>query len=154
MTKNILNAHVHRLHKGVLETYGPGDEAPDWVTNAALFTTSDTATDDDGDTTAAAGDTTPPATEGDGLDELTGKALAELAETEGIAKTGSKKVLIERIRGHRAASAGIALTTVAEDTGLLNDRDVLVARAIELGFDDVDDNTSEVELQALIDSKE
>ncbi len=154
MTKNILNAHVHRLHKGVLETYGPGDEAPDWVTNAALFTDPDAATDDGDDTTAAAGGKTPPVTEGDGLDDLTAKKLAALAEAEGIAKTGSKTVLIERIRGHRAAAAGIELTPVVEDTGLVNDRDVLVARAIELGFDDVDDNTSEVELQALIDSKE
>ncbi len=154
MTKNILNAHVHRLHKGVLETYGPGDEAPDWVTNAALFTTPNAANEDGEDTTPPEGGAaTTPVVEGDGLDDLTGKQLAELAEAEGIAKTGSKKVLIDRIRGHRAASAGIELTPVVEDTGLGNDREVLVARAIELGFD-VDDNTSEVELQALIDSKE
>lgn len=147
MTKKILNAHVHRLHKGVLETYGPGDKAPDWVTNAALFTVAANEVSDDTTPTA-------PAADGDGLDDLSGKELANIADGEGIAKTGSKKVLIDRIRGHRAAAAGIALTPVAEETGLGNDRDVLVARALELGFDDVDDNTSEVELQALIDSKE
>lgn len=168
MTKNILNAHVHRLHKGVLETYGPGDEAPDWVTNTDLFV-SDSSLEvivagainasklDVGRidvSKIAANAITVHEITGDGLDDLTGKQLADVAETEGIAKTGSKKVLIERIRGHRAASAGIALAPVAEETGLVNDRDVLVARALELGFDDVDDNTSEVELQALIDSKE
>lgn len=146
MTKNILNGHVSRLHKGVLETYGPGDEAPEWVTNTALFTTADTA-EEDGD------DSSEPATDGDGLDDKTGKELADLAEAEGIAKSGSKQVLIDRIRGHRAASSDIALKPVAEDEGLVNDREVLVARAVELGFE-VDDNTSEVELQALIDSKE
>jgi hypothetical protein len=145
MTNKILTAHVHRLHKGVLETYGPGDVAPDWVTNPALFDASaeDNAPEESDDTPS----------DGDGLDDMTGKDLAKLAGDEGIATSGSKQVLIDRIRGHRAAGKSIEPAAVAEDTGLVNDREVLVARATELGFE-VDENTSEVELQALIDSKE
>lgn len=149
MTKNILTAHVHRLHKGVLESHRPGDVAPEWVTNPALFATSDVADDVANDDTADVSTETT----GDGLDDMTGKELADLAGREGIAKSGSKGVLIDRIRAHREAAAGIELAPAAGDPELINDREVLVARATELGFE-INEYTSEVELQALIDSKE
>lgn len=142
--KMILTGHVHRLHNGVLESHGPGDVAPDWVTNPDILTDAASDKDEPQSTPAPTAPSTPaePVSDGDGLDDLKGDELKNIAGDLGIAKSGSKPELIARIRAKRE-----------EESEETTDRDALVAKAKELGFD-VDDNLSEVELQALIDSKE
>lgn len=144
--KKILTAHVHRLNGGVLESYAPGQPAPDWVTNPDLL--ADAAEH----TPPPAPAPTPPEPTGsteeldavDGLDDLKGDELKQIAEDLEIAKSGSKPELIARIRAKRAELAADA------GAGADGDRDSLIEQAKALGIE-VDENQSDVELQALID---
>lgn len=138
-TKNILTGHVHRLVDGVLESHAPGEPAPDWVTNTELIGVADTTPADTADT-----GTTPGVDDGDGLDALSGTELKEVAGELDVAKSGSKADLIARIRAKRAAGADNHDDDAA-------DRDSLIEQAKALGIE-VDENQSEVELQALIDA--
>lgn len=127
----ILTGYVHRLEDGIVKTYGPGDVAPDWVTNPDLIASVDAAAPVEDDS---------PEPEGDGLDSLGIKELREAAAAAGIAKSGSKADIIARLRAQEP--------DVEDDT----DHGSLIERAKSLGID-VDDNMSEVELQALIDAE-
>lgn len=145
--KNILTGWVHRLEDGVLKSYGPGDVAPDWVTNPKILTT-DAAVKSD-DTTPASTDTTPapptgtaPAATGDDLDGLAGKELKVIAGELGVAKNGSLDAIRDRIRAKRAESV--------EEPDADADHEALVEMAKTLGIE-VDDAMSDVELQVLIE---
>lgn len=146
----ILTGHVHRLHDGVLETYYPGQPAPDWVTNPDLLADAAEHAPSAAPVTAPAAPAAPAAPSGapaaadagDGLDDLKGDALKDIAKELGIATSGSKPELVNRIRAKRAEAE-------ASDSAA-GDRDSLVEQAKALGIE-VDENLSEVELQALIE---
>ena len=150
--KRILTGHVARVVAGVLVTAGPGDAAPDWVTNPALIAASES------EPTPPAGETPPagtPAsktktadettTEKDDLSDLGIAALRELAEAAGVAKNGTKAEIAARIRAKRAELAP------AGDAGETEDRDAPVATATELGIEDAE-NLTDDELTAAIES--
>lgn len=147
MSNRILTKHVHRLNFGVLESHAPGDPAPDWVTNPNAFVEADKQ----GDTPPASTESTPPAgdtsTTGEIVDDLTElkiDGLKGIAGDLGIAKSGSKAELLERIRAKRAADA--ADDNGNEDTA----RAALIEQAKAAGHE-VDDSMSDVELQVLIE---
>lgn len=142
MSNRILTKHVHRLNFGVLESHAPGDPAPDWVTNPSAFVEAVKQ----GDTPATSTPTTPPAdTEVvDDLTELTLDGLKNVATDLGIAKSGSKGDLLERIRAKRAADA--AENNSNDDTA----RAALIEQARAAGHE-VDDSMSDTELQVLIE---
>lgn len=145
MSNRILTKHVHRLHFGVLESHAPGDPAPDWVTNADAFVE---AVKPD-DTTPASTASTPPASGTDNevvddLTDLTLDGLKDVAVDLGIAKSGSKGDLLERIRAKRAADA--AENNSNDDTA----RAALIEQARAAGHE-VDDSMSDTELQVLIE---
>lgn len=150
--KRILTGHVARVVAGQLVTAGPGDPAPDWVTNPALIATSEP------EPTPPAGETPPASTptpkantadettaEKDDLSDLGIAALRELAEAAGVAKNGTKAEIAARIRAKRTESAP------AGDAGETEDRDALVATATELGIEDAESLTDD-ELTAAIES--
>lgn len=141
-TKNILTGHVHRLENGVLVSYKPGDVAPDWVTNPNILKSADGDPVNQDDTSDASSDETET---GDGLDDLSGDALKEIAEDLGIAKSGSKADVRDRIRAKRAE---IAAANNGDDDD--SDRAALIQKAKELGHE-VDDSLSDTELQVLIE---
>lgn len=139
--KNILTGWVHRLEDGILKSYGPGDVAPDWVTNKKILTTDAPVKSED--TTATSTEKTPePVVTGDDLDGLAGKELKAIADELGVAKNGSLDAIRDRIRAKRAE----AEPEPDEDA----DRAALVEMAKTLGLE-VDDNMSDVELQVLIE---
>lgn len=142
----VLTGYVHRLADGVLESHAPGDPAPDWITNPELLSDAAAAPVVNTSTDTGNTDGSPAGGEdtGDGLDAMTGDQLKKLAGELELAKSGSKADLIARIRAKREADAEEANSNDA-------DRDSLVEQAKELGIE-VDENQSEVELQALIDA--
>lgn len=150
--KRILTGHVARVVAGVLVTAGPGDAAPDWVTNPALIAASEP------EPTRPAGETPPASTpvakaktaeetttEKDDLSDLGIDKLRELAEAAGVAKNGKKSEIAARIRAKRAEAAP------AGDAGETEDRDALVTTATELGIEDAESLTDD-ELTAAIES--
>jgi hypothetical protein len=146
--QKVLTGWVHRLVDGVLESHGPGEPAPDWVTNPDVLAKSAPAdVEDSTSTTPPAGKPAGDTATGDDLDDLKADALKELAGTLEIAKSGSKADLIARIRAKREEVA--AGNEPDEDEA----HAALVEKAKELGIE-VDDNMSDVELQVLIDEKE
>jgi len=145
MSNRILTKHVHRLNFGVLESHAPGDPAPDWVTNPNAFVEDVKQ----GDPPTPSSAPTPPAGEtGDGVvDDLTPlkiDGLRSVAGDLGIAKSGSKADLLERIRAKRAADAA---ESNADADGA---RTALIEQAKAAGHE-VDDSMSDVELQVLIE---
>src|SRR5690606_33263274 len=83
--------------------------------------------------------------EGADVDPLGGlgiKELRELAVSEGVAKSGSKQEIADRIRAKRA-------TVDDSDPG----REGLVEKAKSLGIEDADDLT-DAELQAVLEQEE
>lgn len=150
--QNILNAHVARLVGGVLVTAGPGDVAPDWVTNTALFESAPEAGEPvKTPVVAAAPAPTSNAKPAEVTDDLSGLGIAELRDLAGtleLAKSGSKQVIAERIRAKRAADVADAAEQTASGD---EDRDALVAAATDAGVDDADDLTDD-ELRAAIES--
>lgn len=141
--KKYLTGYVHRLEDGVLKTYAPGDVAPDWVTNKKILTDSLSTEAVEDQTKSEIGEgENPPA--GDDLDGLDGKALKDIAGELGLAKNGSLEAVRERIRAKRAEST--------EPPAADEDRAALVEKATALGIE-VDDNMSDVELQALIEQE-
>lgn len=160
-TKKILTGHVARIIDGVLVTAGPGDVAPDWVTNPDLI--ADAGAEEstpepaggtpagDGGNTPPAGAGTPPAggdgktPEGDDLDDKKGDELKAIAGDLGVAKSGSKPELIARIRAKRAEQEPAGDTGDAGDTA----REALVEKAKAAGIDDAEDRT-DAELLAVV----
>ena len=144
MSNRILTKHVHRLNFGVLESHAPGDPAPDWVTNPNAFVEAVKQ----GDTPSTSTPSTPPADTGDEVvDDLTPlkiDGLRTVAGDLGIAKSGSKADLLERIRAKRAADA--AENNDNDDTA----RAALIEQARAAGHE-VDDSMSDTELQVLIE---
>lgn len=134
--KSILTGWVHRLEEGVLKSYGPGDVAPEWVTNKKILTTERVKSDD---TTEPSTDETE--TTGDDLDALAGKELKAIADELGVAKNGSLDAIRDRIRAKRDESE-----PDDEDA----EHAALVEKAQALGID-VDENMTDVELQVLIE---
>jgi hypothetical protein len=156
--KRILTGHVARIVGGVLVTAGPGDIAPDWVTNPALIAA------DEVEPSAPSTQTPPTKTapktakpdaadeEKDDLSDLGIEDLRALAVEAGVAKSGKKTEIAARIRAKRAEAkpAGDAEESNDGETG---DRDALVAKATALGIEDAGDLTDD-ELSAAIESVE
>lgn len=148
--KRILTGHVSRIINGIPVVLGPGDPAPDWVTNPALIATAEKS--------APSADTVPEATKTeetkavDELDALKITQLREVAEQAGVAKSGSKQELIDRIRAKRAADSDSGANS-AEAEAAGGDRDEMLAKAAELGIEDADQFTDD-ELQAALESQE
>lgn len=140
--KRILTGWVHRLEDGILKSYGPGEQVPDWVTNKKIIATGGAAAVEQPVET-----TTTPHPTGDDLDGLAGKELKAIANDLGVAKNGSLDAIRDRIRAKREEVA--AENEPDEDEA----HAALVEKAKELGIE-VDDNMSDVELQVLIDEKE
>lgn len=130
-----LTGHVHRLEAGVLVSFQPGDDAPDWVTNPALLTETDNAPEDPEDAHVV-----DPVNPVDDVDSLGIHDLRALAEQVGVSKSGKKADIKARIVAKRAEPVE---TT---DPG----RDALIEKAKALGIE-VDDNWSDIELQVLIE---
>lgn len=156
--KKILTGHVARVIDGTLVALGPGDPAPDWVTNPALFENAD---EDDGGTPTSPptpASTPAPKTETkstdtpkDDLSELGIEDLRKLAEAAGVAKSGKKAEIAARIRAKREADAADAGDSGSSDeTG---DRAALIEKAAALGIDDADSLTDD-ELAAAIEAGE
>ncbi|WP_136057246.1 hypothetical protein [Microbacterium sp. K24] len=147
--QNILNAHVARLVGGVLVTAGPGDVAPDWVTNTALFESAPEVGEPQETPLVAAASTPAPKEKPvkvtDDLSDLGIAELREIASTLELAKSGSKKEIAERIRAKRSADAAEQAPAGDED------RDALVAAATDAGIEDADELTDD-ELRAAIES--
>ncbi|MFF7293222.1 hypothetical protein ACFY9N_11895 [Microbacterium sp. NPDC008134] len=154
--KRILTGHVARIVGGVLVTAGPGDAAPDWVTNPNII-----ADEAESSAPAPAAQTPPtktapkaakPDEEKDDLSDLGIEDLRALAVEAGVAKSGKKTEIAARIRAKRAEAkpAGDAEESNDGDTG---DRDALVAKATALGIEDAGDLTDD-ELSAAIESEE
>lgn len=153
-TKRILNGHVARVIGGVLVTAGPGDPAPDWVTNPALI---DEPSAEPVGTDAVQAPTPAPsapkaAPSAQNTDDLSGlgiKELRDLAEATGVAKSGSKAEIADRIRAKRSEAKPDGV--VGDDE--TSDRDALVAKATALGVEDAENLTGD-ELNAAIESLE
>lgn len=171
--KIITSGIVHLMRDGRLVTLRPGDKVPDWanesVTNPALFkevdvaaqstpatTTPDAGSTDAGGTDAGAnvnsGDTPAPSK------EPTVKELKDQAKALGVSTAGNKEAIAARIAAKLAESqpAGDDDGDDAADDGddeENGDRAALEARANELGIE-FDENTTDEELNALIDDQE
>ncbi|WP_295105074.1 hypothetical protein [uncultured Microbacterium sp.] len=151
--KRILTGHVARVVAGQLVTAGPGDPAPDWVTNPALIAASEPEpTTPPAAPAPPAGPPAPKAqkadettSEKDDLSDLGIEKLRELAEAAGVAKNGKKAEIAARIRAKRAESVP------AGDAGESEDRDALVATATGIGIEDAESLTDD-ELTAAIES--
>lgn len=145
--KQYLTGTVHRLHEGVLESHYAGEEAPEWVTNPKVLT----STAPSGDESTGTPDGTPPAGQSDksesdikdDLTDLDGKSLKAIAGELGLKQNGSKADLAARIRAKRAESAPAPSAEDAERTALI---EKLTARGIE-----VDESLTDAELQALVE---
>ena len=155
--KKILTGHVARIIDGVLVSAGPGDVAPDWVTNPALFAEGDaTPAVVSGVITAEqveAGSITvenpaPSPASTDDLSALGIKELRKLAEEAGVAKSGSKEEIANRLRAKRDADAEAANNDAENDT-----RDELVAKAAALGAEGAE-NMTDAELAAVVEQGE
>ncbi|MFJ4173405.1 hypothetical protein [Microbacterium sp. NPDC089696] len=152
--KRILTGHVARVVGGVLVAAGPGDPAPDWVTNPNLIAADDTAsTDTSGGQTPEPAAPAPKAAdaEKDDLSDLGIEALRDLAEKAGVAKSGKKTEIAARIRAKRAAGTPDGNDGAGDDGNA--DHDVLVAKATALGVEDAEKLTDD-ELTAAIESFE
>lgn len=177
--KIITGGNVNLIHPDSfkLVTLSRGDEVPKWaeklITNPELFVSvadsgSDAAeqaqSDPDGaNTQGATTELTPGATE---VTEVTGTVaeLKEQAKGLGIAQSGSKAELIDRITAklaEDAAATGLpgetaadtAANTAAAEANVGGDRAVLEARAEELGAS-FDADTTDDELVAIIEAHE
>lgn len=143
MSKNrILTGHVARVVNGIPVILGPGDVAPSWVTNPALLAEAPAKTKQ-----APKNDTETVSSTGDELDNLTGKELSALADEVGVAKTGAKREIADRIRAKRAAGAA---ETGNDDT---SDRASLILKVQALGIEDADDLT-DAELLSVLEEQE
>lgn len=153
-TKRILNGHVARVIGGVLVTAGPGDAAPDWVTNPALIDapSAEPASTDASQPPAPAPSASKPAPSDENTDDLSGlgiKELRDLAEATGVAKSGSKSEIADRIRAKRSEAKPQGDAGAADDEA--TDRDALVTKATDLGIEDAE-NLTDDELNAAIES--
>ncbi len=158
--KNILTGHVSRVINGVPVILGPGDPAPDWVTNPALLASAATnrVTEErapaskakPAEDTRDEGNSAHPA---DGLDALNIKTLRTVAEDAGLAKSGSKQDLIDRIRATSAVDAPAKSDTEDSDAAIDGDRDQMLAKAADLGIEDAD-HLTDAELQAALENEE
>lgn len=136
-----LTGYVSRYIDGEYVNLRPGDDAPDWVTNPELLS------DDDGTTPT----TDPDGSDGvtaDDLESLNADALKQIAAELGVAQTGKKAEIRDRIVAKRAE-----LETEAKADDTTKGRDELVARAAELGIE-IEDQYTDAEIEALIEAAE
>ncbi|WP_100813018.1 SAP domain-containing protein [Microbacterium lacus] len=145
--------HVSARHPETMElvNFVPGDELPKWaesvITNPVVL--GEYNVPDDGAGAAGSSDDT---TGEKPLDKMSSAELKALAKTVGAPQTGNKKALIEAITAKRAEAAK-ATDESSDDSasGETDERGTLVAKAKELGLE-VTDETTDVELQALIEN--
>lgn len=138
-----LTGYVSRYIDGEYVNLRPGDDAPDWVTNPELLS-------DDGATAPS----DPDGADGekaDDLESLNTDALKKIAAELGVAQTGKKAEIRERIVAKRAEVEADAKAAESDDT--TKGRDELVARAAELGIE-IEDQYTDAEIEALIEAAE
>ena len=164
--RKITSGIVHLLHNGRPVTLRPGDTVPEWVniTNPRLFLGAEAETVDEsasGAQNPPAGAQTPPPGEQTTPDDKSGDVpevstkqsadeLRAIAKTLDLDESGTKPVLVERINAHYAAKAAEAAEAAGE-SGEDDGRAALEQRARALGITDFDENTTDEELEALIE---
>lgn len=148
----IVTGYVHISHPETAEpvTFQPGDTLPEWaesiVTNPAILYHGPTAAPEPAAPEPADDEPSEPAEPE--KPKLTREQVVARAKELGVNAKGKTEVLLERI-----AEAERAAADNSDDTPEPSSRSSLEARARELGIE-FDDETTDSELELLIQSKE
>ncbi|MCJ1709232.1 SAP domain-containing protein [Microbacterium sp. VKM Ac-2923] len=175
--RKITSGIVHLMHNGRPVTLRPGDTVPEWanITNPRLFIGADADTADEnpgggqtppaGAQTPPPGEQTPPGDKSVDVPEVSLKQSADelraIAKTLDLDQSGTKPVLVERINAHYVAAATAAAEAAeaepageAGQPGEEDGRPALEERARAAGITDFDENTTDEELEALIEDEQ